>query len=59
MKNKTLGISILMVLGLAVLAGIFETSMRPETSDNIYMVLGLAFFVLGIWTSIRLINSDK
>lgn len=59
MTNKTLGVWLLVPLGVSVLIALFEAEMTYSTADTLYMIAGLLMFVFNIWASIRLIKSGK
>ena len=53
MEDKNIGLAIYIVLGLAVLGALLEST-TPALADNLYMLGGLGFFVFGIWGASRL-----
>ena len=54
--KKIVAIGILASLGVAVLTGLFETSLYSETASNLYGLAGLGFCVFGIWAAILLLK---
>ena len=46
-------------MGIAVLTGIFESSLDYSTAENLYMLAGLGMMVFGIWGSVRLFKSEE
>lgn len=59
MKNKTIAKAIGVSIAIAVLTGIFESSLDYSTSDNLYMLAGLGMIVFGAWGSVRLYKSEQ
>jgi len=52
MENKTLSTWIFISLGLAVFAALIEDGYG--SSDVLYTIAGLGFFVFGAWAAVRL-----
>jgi len=59
MKNKTLGIGLLVSISIALLTAIFETSMTIYTADNLFTLCGIGIIFFGIWGSIKLIKNNN
>lgn len=54
MKNKTLANFMIATMASVILVVIFEDSMKVSTQENLYILLGLSYYVFGIWSVIRL-----
>ena len=59
MKNKTIGNILLWTVALVLLTAIFETSLDYSTSDNLYGLAGISFFIFGVWGGLRLKNTGE
>jgi len=57
MKNKTLGIGLIISLGISLFTIIFENVLDFYTVEALYTIAGLGFLFFGIWGGIRLINN--
>ena len=59
MKNKTIAKFTVAGVALAIVTGIFESSLAYSTSENLYTLSGLTMIVFGIWGSVRLWKSEE
>ena len=57
MKNKTLGIGMLVTFGFLTIVAMIESSISIETASSLYAIGGLGLFFFGIWVAIKLIKS--
>jgi hypothetical protein len=57
MTNKTLGIGLLISLGLAILTVVFEAGMYHETAESLYSLAGIGMLFFGIWGGVRLLSA--
>lgn len=56
MKNKTLGILIIVSLSLLIFTALFESVLVPADANLLYTVGGLGMYIFGIWGAVRLIK---
>jgi len=54
MTNKTLSNWIIATLALAMFTIVFEGEMEFATSEMLYTVAGVGYYIFGIWAAVRL-----